>query len=135
MDADQTLHVEGRRMTGPMIWHNETIDGLELCSKAIWPDGTAVRSSIRWRTPEDGRAHIADAKASFEDKYSGAPPERSGRAMARTIGTPWGDVGVALRGGAPMRWTPRFRVSRKHLSLTWFHGSVFLGLVTATVPG
>lgn len=117
-------------MTEPLIRHIVTIDGLELCSKASWPDGTVVRSSIRWRTPEDGRAHVADAKASFEDKYSGAPPERSGRAMARIVGTPWGDVGVALRSAAPMRWTPRFRVSRQHLSLTWFRGSAFVGLIT-----
>lgn len=104
-------------MSTPVITHNFTIDGLELFSKAVWPDGRTLLSFVQWGCPADGRRHVDDAKAEFDQRIT---VERQGTTSSvRRMHAPGGPVDLAVLSGLAFVLVPRLRVASGQVQVRW----------------
>lgn len=70
----------------PAFAHELSADGLDLFSRATWPDGRTSRSLLRWTDAAAAAPHLDDAKAHFEEQTNrSVRPPRSAAVLRRML--------------------------------------------------
>lgn len=100
-----------------------------LTTTAELVDGREFVSTVTWATLEEAEQKLPAAKKAAEDAARRSEMIEMTRGNAKRVHTPWGDIGIAVLRGLPLRWLPdpqagRSRSGRWMIGIAWGTGAV-----------